>query len=84
MAAGLAPAGREDVSTVVSSPVVEGPLPPVEGDVDAVVVDGADRGAADQVRVLLVHRLQLLPHHELVSLRRARLFLETPTNKSVK
>ena len=84
VARGLAPAGGEDVAAVVLGPVVEGSLPPVEGDVDAVVVDGADRGAADQVRVLLVHRLQLLPHHELVSLRRARLFLETPTNKNVK
>ena len=84
VARGLAPAGGEDVAAVELGPVVECSLPPVEGDVDAVVVDGADRGAADQVRVLLVHRLQLLPYHELVSLRCARLFLETPTNKNVK
>ena len=83
VARGLAPAGGEEVAAVVLGPVVEGALPPVERDVDAVVVDGADRGAADQVGVLLVHRLQLLPNHKLVGLRRARLFLETPTNKNV-
>ena len=47
MAAGLAPACREDVSTVVSSPVVEGPLPPVKSYIDHFIVDGSNCSAAD-------------------------------------
>jgi hypothetical protein len=41
-------------------------------------VDGPDGGAADEVRVLLVHRLQLHPHLEPVHLGRGRLLLEAP------
>ena len=77
MAGGLAPAGGEHVPAVVPSPVVEGSPPPVEGDVDHVIVDLAHRGAADQVRVLFVHCLEFLTHGELVALWSAGLLLET-------
>ena len=44
-------------------------------------VDGSDGGAADEVRVLLVHRLQLHPHLEPVHLGRGRLLLEAPARQ---
>ncbi len=44
-------------------------------------VDGPDGGAADEVRVLLVHRLQLHPHLEPVHLGRGRLLLEAPARQ---
>ena len=76
MSAGLTPAGREDVPTVVTRPVVEGSLPAVEGDVDHVFVDVSDRGAADKMGVLLVHRFQLLSDNKPVHLWCGRLLLE--------
>ena len=78
MTAGLAPAGREDVPTVVSSPIVECSLPAVESDVDHVVVDGPDRSATDQVGILLVNRLQLLANCKAVHLWCGGLLLEGP------
>ena len=54
MSAGLAPACWENVPTVVTSPVIKGSLPPIEGDVDHVVIDGPDGGTADQVGVFLI------------------------------
>jgi hypothetical protein len=44
-------------------------------------VDGPNGGAADEVRVLLVHRLQLHPHLEPVHLGRGRLLLEAPARQ---
>jgi hypothetical protein len=44
-------------------------------------VDGSNGGAADEVRVLLVHRLQLHPHLEPVHLGRGRLLLEAPAGQ---
>ena len=60
MITGLTPAGGEDVSAVVPGPVVECSLPTIKCDVDHVVVDLTHGGAADEMRILLVHRLQLL------------------------
>ena len=73
----LTPSGWEHVPAVIPRPVVEGAPPPVEGDVDHVVVDLAHRGATDQMRILLVHGLELLTNGELVALRSARLLFET-------
>ena len=76
MSAGLTPASREDVATVVASPVVEGSFPAVESDVDLVVVQSPNCGAADQVGILLVHSLQLLTDCKPVHLWCRRLFLK--------
>ena len=73
----MTPASGEHVPAVVSGPVVEGAPPPVEGDVDHLVVDLAHCGAADKVRILLVHRLEFLTNGELVALGCAGLLLET-------
>ena len=77
MPRGLTPASGEHVPAVVSGPVVKGSPPPVEGDVNHLIVDLAHRGAANQVRVLLVHRLEFLTNGELVALGCAGLLLET-------
>ena len=68
MSAGLTPAGWEDVATVVAGPVIEGPFPAVEGDVDHVVVQSPDCSAADQVGIFLVDSLQLLTNCKPVHL----------------
>lgn len=53
------PADGKDVPGVILAPVVEGPPPAVEHDEDLVAPHLSDGGGADQVRVLLVHCLQL-------------------------
>ena len=68
MSAGLTPAGREDVATVVAGPVVEGSFPPVESDVDQVVVERPNCGAADEMWIFLVDSLQLLTNCKPVHL----------------
>lgn len=54
-----APAYREDVSGVVLAPVVKGSPPTVKHDEDLIALHFSNCGGADEVRVLLVHRLQL-------------------------
>ena len=61
-----APADGEEIARVVATPVVEGAAPAVELYVDLVAVHRADRRRADEVRILAVHRLQLLTLTELV------------------
>ena len=81
MTAGLTPAGREDVATVVAGPVIEGPFPAVEGDVDQLVVDRPNCRAADEVGIFLVDRLQLLTNCKPVHLWCGRFFLERSRRK---
>ena len=76
MSAGLTPAGREDVATVVPGPVVEGSFPAIKCDVDHVVVQSTNCGAADQVGIFLVDSLQLLTDCKPVHLWCGRFFLE--------
>lgn len=63
-----APADGENVTRVVAAVVVEGPPPAVEGDQHLHATQGTDRGRADEVGVLPVHRLQLHAHLEAVLL----------------
>lgn len=53
------PAHGEDVPGVILAPVVEGPPPPIEHDKHLIAPHVSNGGGADQVRVLLVHGLQL-------------------------
>ena len=76
MAARLTPAGGEDVATVVAGPVVEGSFPPVESDVDQVVVERPNCGAADEMWIFLVDSLQLLTNCKPVHLWCRRFFLK--------
>ena len=46
---GGAPADRKDVPAVEATPVVEGPPPPIKGDVNLVTVHRPHRGRADQL-----------------------------------
>lgn len=69
-----APAYGEDVPGVVLAPVIKGPPPAVEHDEHLVASHFADGGGTDEVRVLLVHRLQLHAWLETV-LRRSQRFL---------
>lgn len=70
-----APANGEDVARVVAAVVVEGPPPAVEGDQHLYAAQGTDRGRADEVGILAVHRLQLHAHLEAVLLRGGWLLL---------
>lgn len=54
-----APADREDVPGVELAPVIEGPTPAIKHNEDLVTLHFSDGGWADEVRVLLVHSLQL-------------------------
>lgn len=54
-----APADGEDVSGVELAPVIKGPTPAIEHDEDLVTLHFSNGGWADEVRVLLVHSLQL-------------------------
>lgn len=60
------PADGEDVARVELAPVIEGAAPAVEHDEDLVALHLADGGRADEVRVLLVHSLQLHAWLEVV------------------
>ncbi|TRY56061.1 hypothetical protein DNTS_017906 [Danionella cerebrum] len=55
-----APSHRKDVSGIISAPVVEGPSPAIERDKQLLSLYLGNSCRADQVRVLPVHRLQLL------------------------
>lgn len=68
-----APAHGEDVPGVVLAPVIKGPPPAVEHDKHFVASHFSDGGGADEVRVLLVHRLQLHAWLEAVLRRSQRL-----------
>lgn len=60
------PAGREYVPGVVAAPIIERAAPAVERDVYHVVFNSADGRCADQLRVLLVDRFELVPDLEHV------------------
>lgn len=53
------PAHREDVSGVVLAPVIKCTPPAIEHDEDLIALHFSNGGRADEVRVLLVHSLQL-------------------------
>lgn len=54
-----APANREDVPGVVLAPVIKGATPAIKHDEDLIALHFSNGGRADEIRVLLVHRLQL-------------------------
>ena len=60
------PADRKDVSRVVAAPVVERASPAIKRHVDLIVIDVADSRGTDQLRVLVVHGLQLRARLERV------------------
>lgn len=62
MTAAGTPASRKDISRLVTAPVVEGASPSIERHVDLIVLDGIHCGTANQLRILLVHSLELLTH----------------------
>lgn len=61
-----APTHGEDVPGVELAPVIEGSPPAVEHDEHFVALHLPDGGGADEVRVLLVHGLQLHAWFEVV------------------
>lgn len=60
MATACAPTDREDITRVISRPIVKSAAPSVESYMNLVVLDSVYRGAADKVRILLVDGFQFL------------------------
>lgn len=71
-----APSDGKNVTAFVPAPVVERATPTIKRHVYLVLFDGADRSAADQLRILLVDRLQLLANLKKVGARAWRFALE--------